>query len=170
MEGESTTAPHGHIGCSILRVAPAVYAALRAHGERTYPRECCGALLGRPTSEGWQVHSAVPASNTRTQSAHTRYEIAPEELVRIERDARRRGLEIAGFYHSHPDHPAHWSATDLAEAHWIGCCYVITSVIDGKAAITNAFLLSGTLEEDKGFKRLAVVVEESRIDLTPPRV
>jgi proteasome lid subunit RPN8/RPN11 len=51
-----------------------------------------------------------------------------------------------GFYHSHPDHPARWSATDLAEAHWTGCSYVITSVEEGRAALTNAFLLVG--EED----------------------
>jgi proteasome lid subunit RPN8/RPN11 len=57
-----------------------------------------------------------------------------------------------GFYHSHPDHPAKWSQTDLTEAHWIGCSYVITSVEKGKAAITNSFLLTGTMEEDKRFE------------------
>jgi proteasome lid subunit RPN8/RPN11 len=57
-----------------------------------------------------------------------------------------------GFYHSHPDHPAKWSQTDLTEAHWIGCSYVITSVEKSKAAITNSFLLTGIMEEDKRFE------------------
>ncbi len=136
---------------STLQLPRAVYLELRAHGEETYPHECCGALLGRLTSDGWHVEISLRAGNTRTDSAHNRYQIAPIELVKIEREARSRGLEIAGFYHSHPDHPAQWSATDFAEAHWLGCSYVITEVADGKAAITNAFLLGGTTEEDKEF-------------------
>ncbi len=71
--------------------------------------------------------------------------------MRIQRQGRERGLDIVGFYHSHPDHPARWSQTDLAEAHWIGCSYVITAVEKGKAAQTNAFLLAGMTEEDKRF-------------------
>jgi proteasome lid subunit RPN8/RPN11 len=137
-----------------------VYNQLRNHGEETYPNECCGALLGQPGPQGWLVVSAVRAGNTRTDSAHNRYNIAPLELVKIERDANARGLAIAGFYHSHPDHPAQWSQTDFAEAHWIGCCYTITEVVQGKAAVTNSFLLVGTTEEDKRFEQQTVVVED----------
>jgi len=145
---------------SILRVTQAVFASIRAHGEETYPHECCGALLGESTPEGWRVTAAVRAGNTRTDSAHNRYHIAPLELVRIERDARRQGLGIAGFYHSHPDHPAQWSATDFAEAHWLGCSYVITEVAQGKAAVTNSFLLTGSVEEDKQFVRESIELED----------
>jgi proteasome lid subunit RPN8/RPN11 len=153
---------------STLRLTRAVYAAIRAHGEQTYPDECCGALLGRidaggqPAIDGagWRVEASVPAGNTRTDSAHNRYQIAPLELVKIEREARRQGLEIAGFYHSHPDHPAQWSLTDLAEAHWLGCCYVITAVAKGHAAVTNSFLLTGSTEEDKRFELETLQVEE----------
>jgi len=145
---------------STLRLPQAVYDQIRAHGEQTYPHECCGALLGRSTPDGWQVHSAVAAGNTRTDSAHNRYQIAPLELVRIERGARRQGLDIAGFYHSHPDHPAQWSTTDFAEAHWLGCSYVITEVAYGKAAVTNSFLLAGATEEDKHFEPEAIQVAE----------
>jgi proteasome lid subunit RPN8/RPN11 len=148
---------------STLRLPQALYDQIRAHGEQTYPHECCGALLGRSTPEGWQVHSAVPAGNTRTDSAHNRYHIAPLELVKIEREARRQGFGIAGFYHSHPDHPAQWSNTDFAEAHWLGCSYVITEVARGKAAVTNSFLLAGATEEDKRFEQETVVVEEERL-------
>lgn len=145
---------------SALHIPKAIYDAMRAHGEETYPNECCGVLLGKATADGWHVQSAVRAGNTRTDSAHNRYHIAPVELVRIQRDATRQGLDIAGFYHSHPDHPAQWSPTDFAEAHWIGCSYVITAVAKGKADVTNAFLLAGTTEEDKRFENQAIEVSD----------
>jgi proteasome lid subunit RPN8/RPN11 len=144
---------------SSLRIAQDVYAAIRAHGEETYPHECCGALLGNSANGEWSVVASVRAGNTRTDSAHNRYQIAPIELVKIEREARQKGLDIAGFYHSHPDHPAQWSQTDFAEAHWLGCCYVITEVAQGKAAVTNSFLLAGTTEEDKRFELQTIEVD-----------
>lgn len=146
---------------STMRLPRAVYEALRAHGEETYPHECCGALIGLPVADGWQVTAAVRAGNMRNDSAHNRYQIAPIEMVKIEREARQQGLEIAGFYHSHPDHPAQWSATDFAEAHWLGCCYVITEVANGKAAVTHSFLLAGTTEEDKRFEHQAIAMDEA---------
>ncbi len=146
---------------STLHISRAVYDSVRAHGEQTYPHECCGALLGRATPDGWRVTEAVRAANTRTDSAHNRYHIDPGELVRIQRDAVRQGLDIAGFYHSHPDHPAQWSQTDFAEAHWIGCAYVITEVARGRAAQTNSFLLAGTTEEDKRFEVQTVEIEHA---------
>jgi proteasome lid subunit RPN8/RPN11 len=143
---------------SQLQVSKTIFDAIRGHGEETYPHECCGVLLGRSNPEGWSVAVAVRAGNTRTDSAHNRYQIAPIELVKIQREAHRQGLDIAGFYHSHPDHPAQWSATDFAEAHWIGCSYVITEVVDGKARTTNSFLLAGTTEEDKHFELETIAV------------
>ncbi|HXS77828.1 MAG TPA: M67 family metallopeptidase [Terracidiphilus sp.] len=145
---------------STLFLTKDLYEAIRAHGEETYPHECCGALLGRPGAQGWVVTDSVRAGNTRTDSAHNRYQIAPIELVRIQRSGREKGLEIAGFYHSHPDHPAQWSPTDFAEAHWLGCSYVITSVAKGKAATTNSFLLAGSTEEDKRFEQESIQVDE----------
>ena len=136
----------------MLRIRQPDLASLRRHGEETYPHECCGVLLGGFEGDTRTVREVVRASNTRLDALHNRYNIDPGELVRIQRQARERGLEIVGFYHSHPDHPARWSATDLAEAHWVGCSYVITSVEKGKAAVTNSFLLAGTIEEDKHFE------------------
>jgi proteasome lid subunit RPN8/RPN11 len=135
----------------VLRLSQQVYDALRQHGEETYPHECCGVLLGRFEAGVNAVEDAIRAGNTRTDSAHNRYHIAPQELVKIQRVGRERGLDIVGFYHSHPDHPAQWSPTDFAEAHWIGCSYVITAVEKGAARQTNSFLLSGTTEDDKLF-------------------
>jgi proteasome lid subunit RPN8/RPN11 len=140
----------------VLRLSQQVYDAIRQHGEETYPHECCGVLLGRFTTEDDRavndVEDAIRAGNTRTDSAHNRYNIAPQELVKIQRIGRERGLDIVGFYHSHPDHPAQWSKTDFAEAHWIGCSYVITAVEQGAARQTNSFLLTGTTEDDKAFQ------------------
>ncbi len=116
-------------------------------------------LLGKhEAGEGNHVQQIVRAGNTRTDSAHNRYNIAPQELVKIQRQARGLGLDIVGFYHSHPDHPAQWSQTDIAEAHWLGCSYIITSVEKGSAAITNSFLLTGTSEEDKRFEDEAIEI------------
>jgi proteasome lid subunit RPN8/RPN11 len=150
----------------MLRIHYADYEALRAHGEETYPNECCGVLLGKSiAAEGNNaaatnhVQQIVRAGNTRTDSAHNRYNIAPQELVKIQRQARTLGLDIVGFYHSHPDHPAQWSPTDFAEAHWLGCSYVITSVEKGKAAVTNSFLLTGTDEDNKKFEDESIQID-----------
>lgn len=144
----------------MLKLSESIYNALRNHGEETYPHECCGVLLGRFSEGVNEVEEAVRAGNTRTDSAHNRYSIAPQELVRIQRQGRERGLDIVGFYHSHPDHPAQWSKTDFAEAHWIGCSYVITAVDNGLAQQTNSFLLTGTSEDDKSFEDEPIQVEE----------
>jgi proteasome lid subunit RPN8/RPN11 len=134
----------------MLKIKSNEYESLRKHGEETYPHECCGVLLGQIEDDGIRtVTSVARAGNTRTDSAHNRYNIDPKDLIRIQRQGRDRGEDIIGFYHSHPDHPAQWSSTDLAEAHWFGCSYVITSVEKGKAVLTNSFELTGSDESDK---------------------
>ena len=144
----------------MLKLSQSDYLSLRQHGEEAYPHECCGVLLGRFDDNGAEsVSESVSKSvsriarcgNTRADSPHNRYQIDPRELIRIQREGRERGEDIVGFYHSHPDHPAQWSPTDLAEAHWFGCSYVITSVDKGVATITNSFELTGTDEADKKF-------------------
>jgi proteasome lid subunit RPN8/RPN11 len=134
----------------MLKFRQSDYDAVRSHGEEIYPHECCGVLLGRVEDDGTRVvMTAARCGNTRTDSAHNRYNIDPRELVKIQREGRERGEDIVGFYHSHPDHPAQWSKTDFAEAHWFGCSYVITSVEKGKAVLTNSFELTGSDEDDK---------------------
>ena len=133
----------------MLKIPRSHYNSLRQHGEETYPHECCGVLLGQMEGEIRVVTSIARCGNTRNDSPHNRYNIDPKELIRIQREGRERGEDIVGFYHSHPDHPARWSSTDLAEAHWFGCSYVITSVENGTAAITNSFELTGLDESDK---------------------
>lgn len=142
-----------------LRIPQNLFEQLRQHGEETYPHECCGIMVGIFGDDGIRVQSLMRCGNTRTDSAHNRYQISPADLFRAQREASAQGQEIVGFYHSHPDHPARWSSTDLAEAHWTGCCYVITSVEKGRAAITNGFLLDGA-EQDKHFDDEAIIITE----------
>jgi len=133
----------------MLKFRQSDYDEIRRHGEETYPYECCGILLGVTADDTREVRATVRCRNTRIDSPQNRYNIDPRELVRVQREARERELDIIGFYHSHPDHPARWSTTDFHEAHWIGCSYVITSVQKGNATLTNSFALTGTAEEDK---------------------
>ncbi len=136
----------------MIQWTQSAYLSLRQHGEETYPNECCGVLLGKFDDDGTKTVSRIArCGNTRADSPQNRYHIDPRELIRIQREGRERGEDIVGFYHSHPDHPAQWSSTDLAEAHWFGCSYVITSVEGGKAVLTNSFELTGTDEADKKF-------------------
>jgi proteasome lid subunit RPN8/RPN11 len=90
----------------MLRIPRSEYEAVRRHGEETYPGECCGVLLGTMDDDVRTVARAVRCTNTRQDRAADRYNIDPAELVRVQREGRQRGLDIIGFYHSHPDHPA----------------------------------------------------------------
>ncbi len=148
----------------MLSIPNAEYQGLRRHGEAAYPHESCGVLLGQTRGEERIVTAAVPCRNERHDSPQDRYTIPPRELLRLEGEARERGEQIVGFYHSHPDHPARWSPTDLAEAHWVGCSYVITRVAGGRAEETRSFVLRGEAEEDKSFADEDVRIVAAAID------
>ena len=132
------------------------FAATARKLTRTSAAECCWEEF---QDDARIVSATVRCRNTRTDSPTNRYEIDPVEVVRIQRDARLRGLDIVGFYHSHPDHPANWSPTDLEEAYWLGCSYVITSIESGKAEQTRSFVLSGSSVEEKAFAEEELVIE-----------
>jgi len=141
-----------------LRIRSSDLERLSVHGEETYPQECCGVLVGEfGEADDRTVRGVVRCGNARMDSPENRYGISPAELIRIQREARFEGHDILGFYHSHPDWPARWSSTDLDEAHWTGCSYVITSVEKGKAVGTHSFLLRGG-EETKHFEEEAIEV------------
>jgi len=111
-----------------LRLAADLAAAIRRHGEETYPHECCGALVGR---DG-RVTSTVPLPNTTEEGPRRRFLVRPSDYRDAERRAGERGGELLGFYHSHPDHPARPSQYDLDHA-WPTFAYVIVSVANGAA-------------------------------------
>jgi proteasome lid subunit RPN8/RPN11 len=136
----------------MLTLGETQYEDLRRHGEETYPHEACGVLLGRAEGDARVATSVARCGNAHADSPRDRYSIDARELLRIQRQARARGEDIVGFYHSHPDHPARPSGTDLAEAHWLGCSYVITRVAAGKADATGSFVLEGDGEDSKRFR------------------
>ena len=106
---------------------------IREHGVRDYPYECCGLLLGRFGEDAKIVTETYPISNAREESAkRNRFLITPEELMKGERYARSRDLEVVGFYHSHPDSPARPSKYDLDHA-WPTYSYIIVSTSEGQS-------------------------------------
>jgi proteasome lid subunit RPN8/RPN11 len=108
-------------------------AQMRAHGERDYPFECCGLMLGRFADGRKQVVETYPISNAREEEAkRNRFLIRPEELMRGEQYAREKHLDVVGFYHSHPDDRAVPSQYDLEHA-WPTYSYIVVSVENGRA-------------------------------------
>ena len=101
---------------------------IRAHGARDYPYECCGLLIGRFEADGRKnVLETFAISNAREEAAkRNRFLIQPEELLRGEKYARDKKLDVVGFYHSHPDSPAVPSQYDLEHA-WPQYSYIIVS-------------------------------------------
>ena len=102
---------------------------IRAHGAETYPHECCGALLGK--DEPREIRGLFPMINRRDDSPRNRFSVAPQDVVDAEKAARQQGLDVVGWYHSHPDHPARPSQYDRDHA-WPWYSYIIVSVREGR--------------------------------------
>ena len=119
-----------------LVMTPEVDAAIRRHGQETYPHECCGALVA--TSVG--VTATVPLPNTTDEGPRRRFLVRPSDYRLAERQAGELGGELLGFYHSHPDHPARPSQYDLDHA-WPTFAYVIVAVAAGAAADMTVWYL-----------------------------
>lgn len=115
-----------------------------AHARGGYPFEACGVFLGRARAGGpLVVEDVVPVVNRETEKPRVRYAIAPEDLVRIDREARGRGLEVLGYFHSHPDHPARPSETDrqrAADTLSDGVLHVVVGVEKGESAVPTAWV------------------------------
>jgi proteasome lid subunit RPN8/RPN11 len=103
-----------------------------AHARAEAPAECCGMLIGRDTS----IDEAARAKNIA--QSPTRFLIDPKDHIHVRRAARSRGLDVLGFYHSHPHSPAWPSATDIAEAAYPDAVHLIVS-LDGSAADARLF-------------------------------
>jgi proteasome lid subunit RPN8/RPN11 len=111
--------------------------AIEAHGAEGYPNEICGVMLG--TLADRVVTEVRRARNIIVERSRDRYEIDPRDHIRIQREADSAGLDIVGYYHSHPDHPAQASRFDIERA-WAGYVYVIVSIAEGKPVDANAFV------------------------------
>jgi len=107
-------------------------AVIVRHGEASYPHECCGVLLGRETDEARSVERALPIENRWDVAERgNRFLIGPDDVLRAERAARRQGLDVLGFYHSHPDDEARPSTFDRDHA-WPWYTYLIASIRAGR--------------------------------------
>lgn len=113
-----------------------------AHSEEEYPNECCGLLIGHFSRNGSKTVGEVrPILNAREREAkHHRFLIPPEEFRLAERQAAEKGMEVIGFYHSHPDHPAVPSQYDLEHA-WPAFSYIVVSVRHGHTSDVRSWEL-----------------------------
>ena len=129
-----------------LTMTSGVDAAIRIHGQQTYPHECCGALVGR---DGF-VTAVVALPNTTDEGPRRRFMVRPSDYQLAERRATELGGELLGFYHSHPDHPARPSQYDLDHA-WPTFAYIIVAVADGAATeMTVWYLLEDRSRFEEG--------------------
>jgi len=123
-----------------LQLNAEVDTAIRAHGAETYPDECCGALIGRDGV----VTETLALPNTTEEGPRRRFKVRPQDYRAAEGRASQLGGDLLGFYHSHPDHPAKPSQTDLDYA-WPFFSYVIVSVLNG----VSGDMTSWRLREDR---------------------
>jgi proteasome lid subunit RPN8/RPN11 len=116
---------------------------IREEGERAYPNECCGFLLGCFSTGGEkQADLALVVENAREAGEqYHRFVITPEDFMRAERDARQQDREIVGIYHSHPDYPARPSDYDREHALPF-YSYLILAVKAGKAGELTSWELN----------------------------
>jgi proteasome lid subunit RPN8/RPN11 len=111
-----------------VRLEAEAEAALRQFAAAAYPNEGCGVLIGVIHADVERIHvvEATSGRNLRTDRPDDRYELDPSDIVAAERSARTRSLDIVGFWHSHPDHPAKPSDFDTDRA-WPDYAYLIVS-------------------------------------------
>jgi len=119
----------------LLKLSQEQIKIIRTHAASTYPEECCGIMLGYLANESKTVVEVIPTENAWSEDDNKRrqYTIAPEIMLKVQKQARDRSLNIIGIYHSHPDYPAIPSESDRIQA-WQEYSYIIVSVPNGKAA------------------------------------
>ena len=137
-----------------ITLTPEQIRAIEAHGEETFPNECCGFMLGTSNKDDKTIVELMHAYNEfEAQEKYHRFLITPEAYMRGEKHARTNGLDIMGFYHSHPNAPARPSQYDLDHA-WPWLSYVIVSIMDGKAAAITSWVMK---EDRSAFEEEAIV-------------
>ena len=141
-----------------LKISAEVAQQIRQHGAETYPNECCGALLGRDDVNGHvtpaggvglpirEIVAVFPLTNRRDDSPRNRFSVTAEDVRDAEKAAREKKLDVVGWYHSHPDHPARPSQYDREHA-WPWYSYVIVSVANGKPEAMTSWRLSDDRSE-----------------------
>lgn len=143
-----------------IRMSTELAEQIRRHGAETYPHECCGALLGRDgggreeDAQEREIVELLPLTNQRDDSPRNRFSVAPRDVIDADKAAQAHGLDVVGWYHSHPDHPAKPSEYDREHA-WPWYSYVIVRVQQGEARE----MTSWRLRQDR------IAYDEERIEI-----
>ena len=124
----------------MIEISAKLLDRIKFHGEEVYNEECCGALFGKDSDENRTVLDILEFENEKEESRQNRFLINPEQYRSAEKLAKEKNLELLGFYHSHPDHPAQPSQFDIDHAlPWF--TYIIVSVINAKATKVTSWIL-----------------------------
>jgi len=144
-----------------IEVPKAVVRAIEDHARGTFPEECCGFLLGH-AGDPRRVVDSRRAKNTASEDREHRYVVDPLALLHADNEARAKGLELIGIYHSHPNHPAAPSEFDRSRAAgWYS--YLILRIADGEPEELTAWVFD---EKTRGFEPDEIV--RPREKATPP--
>jgi proteasome lid subunit RPN8/RPN11 len=130
---------------TVLTISKELAEQIRAHGAETYPHECCGALLGRD-KEPREIAGLFPLINRRDDSPRNRFSVTAQDVLDAEKAARQQGLDVVGWYHSHPDHPARPSEYDREHA-WPWYSYIIVCVAQGQPQEMTSWRLNDNREQ-----------------------
>ncbi len=129
---------------------------IKLHAMQTYPEECCGVLIGKVVGETRRVCDVLEIGNAKGENRTRRFLITPADYQWAEKKAGEKGVELLGFYHSHPDHPAQPSQYDLDHAMpW--CSYVITSVVQRLPDAVRSWVLR---DDRSAFNEEVLAVED----------
>jgi len=139
-----------------LTISKELAEKIRAHGAETYPHECCGALLGKD-GDPREILALFPLINRRDDSPRNRFSVATADVVEADKIARQQGLDVVGWYHSHPDHPARPSQYDRDHA-WPWYSYIIVSVRNGQPQDMTSWRLNDDREQ---FSPEAIEIRQS---------
>ncbi len=124
--------------------------AIATQARAGYPYEVCGFLLGSWVEGAPRVTRVVAVPNRETERPAVRYQIAPEDYIDVQRSGRESGLDVVGYYHSHPDHPARPSETDrriAAEGLSDGLVYVVCGVQGGRGTTSTAWVFRDSRQD-----------------------
>ena len=142
----------------MVRTSRELARRMEEHGQKTYPEECCGILLGSTDGDETVILDVVEIDNLQEDNRRRRFLITPKQYLQAERAASERNLQLLGFYHSHPDHPAIPSEFDREHAlPWF--TYIVLSIAHGEAKVMTAWLLS---ESRDRFNETPLSIETTR--------
>ncbi len=123
----------------MIQIEPEAWQVMVSHAKSTYPNECCGAMIGTVDGDVKTVKIGLAIENAFTGVQHERYELRPEDLMKADKEARARGMDLIGIFHSHPDCDAYFSETDLKNScPWYS--FVVLSIYKGEFHHANSFL------------------------------